>query len=387
MAITIKSFSKFSLKAMSLFLLLFIFAVTIFYINTTIYNFPEEKPFSGTFIHNPYEHLPDSSYRANFHAHSEAWEKITNGHNSEEDIYREYSKRGYDIVGISNYHKISNYAKEFTDLYIPEYEHGYNVLKSHYLSINPDEVSYFDYPLFQLTSHKQKVIEKLKEKNAVVAMAHPKFGGGRTFGDMRNLVHYDFTEVLNHYRISDEYWDQALSAGRLTYVMGNDDTHDIRNEPTFRIWNIIYSNVRNSDSILNHMKAGQNYGINSRNEICDNKLVSCLMTGDETFEVKFAEIANKLEFVGQNGEIKQVVDNVNKASYKFDEDDTYIRVVARNTNSDLYMNPLVRFDGKTVPLNSMFKPEANFILTWLFRLIIIGFMIFLLILMRKIIKR
>lgn len=387
MAVSFKSFGKFSLKAMGLFLLLLIFAISVFYVNTTIYNFPEEEKFNGKFIHNPYENLPDSSYRANFHAHTVAWEKITNGHNSEEDLYNEYTKRGYDIVGISNYHKISNYAEDFTDLYIPEYEHGYNVLKSHYLSINPDGVSFFDYPLFQLTSHKQKVIEKLKEKNAIVSMAHPKFGGGRTFADMRSLVHYDFTEVLNHYRVSDEYWDQALSAGRLTYVMGNDDTHDIRKEPTFRIWNIIYSNVRNTDSILNHMKAGQNYGVNSRNEICDNKLVSCLMKDDKTFEVKFSDTVNKIEFVGQDGIIKHVIDNVTGGSYSFKDDDTYIRVVARNTNSDLYMNPLMRFDGKTVPLNSTFLPEPTFLLTWLFRLVLLSFMLFLLILMRKLIKR
>jgi len=387
MPVSIKSITKLSIKSIGLFILVFIFALSAFYINTTIYNFPKEEPFKGGFIHNPYENLPDSSYRANFHAHTVAWKKITNGHNSEEDLYNEYTKRGYDIVGISNYHKISDYVKDFSDLYIPEYEHGYNVLKSHYLSINPDGVSYFDYPLFQLSSHKQKVIEKLKEKNAIVAMAHPKFGGGRTFSDMKKLVHYDFTEVLNHYRISDEYWDQALSAGRLTYVMGNDDTHDIRKEATFRIWNIIHSNTRNTDSILNHMKAGQNYAVSSQNEICDNTLASCLLNNTNTFEVTLTESADKIEFIGQNGVVKKVLENTSKGSYTFTKDDTYIRVVARNVNSDLYMNPLLKFDGKTVPLNAMFLPEPTFFLTWLFRLVVIGFMLFLLFLIRKIIKR
>ncbi|MBL4861695.1 MAG: hypothetical protein JKY09_01590, partial [Crocinitomicaceae bacterium] len=205
---------KVIVKGILSLLVLFVFGLSLFYINTTIYNFPDPTPFSGESIFNPYENLPDSSYRANFHAHSVAWNSVTNGQNSEKDVFEAYTKRGYAIAGISNYHKISVYGKSLTDLYVPVYEHGYNVLKSHCLSINGDKVSYFDYPLFQLTSHKQKVIHNIKANGAMVAMAHPKFGGGRTFSDMRYLTGYAFTEVLNHYRVSDEYWDEALSAGR-----------------------------------------------------------------------------------------------------------------------------------------------------------------------------
>ena len=91
------------------------------------------------------------------------------------------------------------------DIYIPCYEHGYNILKSHCLGIGVDEVSKFDYPLLQASSHQQQVINNIKSKNGFVTMAHPDFGGGRDFDNMKDLVNYEFTEVLNHYRISDEY--------------------------------------------------------------------------------------------------------------------------------------------------------------------------------------
>jgi len=119
MKITVKSLIKFTLKLIALTVLVICFVTSLFYVNTTIYNFPEPEKFSGKELYNPYEILPDSSYRANFHAHSIAWEGVTNGHNTEKDLFDGYSQKGYDIVGISNYHNISIYAKEHSDLFIP----------------------------------------------------------------------------------------------------------------------------------------------------------------------------------------------------------------------------------------------------------------------------
>ncbi len=382
----LKKIIRLLIKSFFILILLVIFFASLFYINTTIYNFPEPKAFEGDKIFNPYQNLPDSSYRANFHAHSVAWKSVTNGHNTEKDVFDGYTKRGYDIAAISNYHKVSTYAKTRTDLYVPAYEHGYNIFKSHYLSINSPKVSYFDYPLYQLTSHKQKIIENIKANGAMVSMAHPKFGGGRSFEDMRHLVGYEFTEVLNHYRISDEYWDQALSAGRLTWIMGDDDTHDIVKEPTFRIWNIIYSNYRQPDSIMNAMKMGMNYGIASLNEICDNDLVSCQLDKQNNIHIKFTNIADSILITGQNGKILKVTHNSDSIIYPFQESDTYVRTVAYNANSNLYMNPILRYDGKKVPLNVNVKAEPSFFKTWVFRIFAVLVSLSLLLLIRKIIR-
>ncbi len=382
----LKKIIRFLLKVILVLIVFVVFIASIFYINTTIYIFPEPRAFSGDEIFNPYQNLPDSSYRANFHAHSVAWKSVTNGHNTEKDVFDGYTERGYDIAAISNYHKVSTYAKERTDLYVPAYEHGYNIFKSHYLSINSPEVSYFDYPLYQLTSHKQKIIENIKANGAMISMAHPKFAGGRSCEDMRHLVGYEFTEVLNHYRISDEYWDQALSAGRLTWIMGDDDTHDIVKEPTFRIWNIIYSNYRQPDSIMNAMKMGLNYGIASLNQECDNDLVSCQLDDANMISIQFSNVADSILVTGQNGKVLKTIYNSDSINYSFKENDTYVRTVAYNANSNLYMNPILRYDGKTVPLNVNVKAESSFFKTWVFRIIAVLFSLLLLLLIRKIIR-
>ena len=379
----IKRIVKLFIKGILSLIVLVLFLVSIIYINTTIYNFPEPKPFSGDVLFNPYQNLPDSSYRANFHAHSVAWKSVTNGHNTEKDLFDGYTERGYDIAGISNYHKISTYGKPLTDLYVPVYEHGYNMFKSHYLAINSPDVSYFDYPLYQLTSHKQKIIENIKANNALVAMAHPKFAGGRSFSDMQHLVGYHFTEVLNHYRISDKYWDEALSAGRLTWVMGNDDTHDIVNEATFRIWNIIHSEERHPDSIMQSMTRGLNYGISSENELCDNLLESCQLT-ESTIDICFTTKADSILMFGQNGKIVNRVFNTDEISYDFKSSDSYVRTVAYNRNSHLYMNPVIRMEGSIVPLNANIEAEENLIKTWLFRIAAVLFSLTLLFLLKRI---
>ncbi|MFN4123501.1 MAG: hypothetical protein ACK4GL_09395, partial [Flavobacteriales bacterium] len=76
--------------------------ISLFYFATTIYHFPEAKQFSGNFIYNPYENLPEHSFRAHFHAHSVEWKGLTDGHNDEKDVFDAYTNRGYDIAGISN---------------------------------------------------------------------------------------------------------------------------------------------------------------------------------------------------------------------------------------------------------------------------------------------
>ncbi len=376
---------KIVFKIFGVIILFVLFVASLFYINTTIYNFPTPEPFSGKTIFNPYQNLPQKVYRANFHAHSVAWEGVTNGHNTEKDLFDAYTKRGYDIAGISNYHKISSYAKPYTDLYVPVYEHGYNIFKSHCLAINSEKVSYFDYPLFQLKSHKQQIINNIKDNGAYVSMAHPKFAGGRTFEDMRYLVGYDFTEVLNHYRKSEEYWDEALSAGRLTWIMGNDDTHDIIKEATFRIWNMIYSSVRHPDSIMKSMQIGKNYAISTNEtQICDNYLKSCNLDGSNIC-LELTNPADSILFIGQKGIVKHRAFNTHLAEYKFQPEDTYIRIVAYNKNSQLYLNPILRIK-ENVPLNTLVKAHKNSFLTWFFRFGIIILSISLLFLLVKIIR-
>ena len=193
--------------------------------------------------------------------------------------------------------------------------------------------------------------------------------------------------MLNHYRSSDEYWDKALTAGKLTWIMGNDDTHDVVNEPTFLIWNVIHSADRNSDSIIKSMVAGKNYAVKSNDGKCDNSLIYCMIQANDSFTVQFENPVGTIEFIGDGGAIKKIDSNVKESSYTFKPQDTYIRVVAKDEDSWIYLNPIVRYDGKNIPLNTNLKVASNLFKTWLFRIALILISFGLLILIRKTILR
>jgi len=358
---------KYTLKVVLSVVPIVLILMGLIYLFTTIYIFPPSLPFSGNHIYNPYQELPDSSFKANFHAHSKAWKGITHGGNTEKEIFDAYIERGYDVATISNYHNISTYAKDKTDLYFPGYEHGYNILKSHYLVINAENVSFFDFPMWQSSSHQQYVLNKIKEKNKFVAIAHPKFGGGRSLEDMQKLVNYDFTEVLNHYRVSDEYWDHGLSAGRLSWIIGNDDIHATSDDPIFRIWNIIHANERNQDIIMSSLKAGKNYAIESYNTQTENLLLSCQMKDSVTFAIRLRNIADSIQIIGQGGNLKKSVIQSDTIQYSFQHDDSYLRVVVHNSQSRLYLNPLVRYDGFALPYDVAKELKVDQVATWSIR--------------------
>ncbi|NLA16008.1 MAG: hypothetical protein GX877_05680, partial [Bacteroidales bacterium] len=194
-------------------------------------------PFEGPYWYNPYQEVhPGGQWlRANFHAHSNAWGFVTSGRkNTVEDIVCKYDSLGYDIIGISDYHRITNpfaagdaAGTPRGRLFVPVYEHGYNVMKTHQGAIGARKVYWNDYILPQTWSQKQHIIRKLKEKSRLVVLHHPAWMGGYSKKDMRSLTGYDLFEVLNDFWISEELWDVALSAGRPALLIAGDDAHNV----------------------------------------------------------------------------------------------------------------------------------------------------------------
>jgi hypothetical protein len=342
----------------------------LIYSFTTIYSFPKAEKFSGNYFYNPYENWGESTFKANFHAHAVAWGKVTYGHNSDQQVFEEYTKRGYDIAAVSNYHSISEYGKNKASIFIPVYEHGYNILKSHVLSINPSKVSYLDFPIIQNTSHQQQIIENLKSNGDLTALAHPNFGGGRKLRDLEKLCHYDFLEVLNHYRISDKEWDRALSSGRLSWLLANDDTHDVRDETAFKIWNIIYSEKADANSILDNMQKGMHYGVKTMEGVCTNYLESCKVIGDSIF-VSFTDTVEHFDVHGGADTLEYYGHMQKDFAFKIQAKDDYIRIVAKNPKSWIFLNPIVRYDGKIIPTTYKQLPTVNYGKTLIVRFVLI----------------
>lgn len=359
---------KILIKLFALAILLILVAITIQYSRTKFYNFPKSQAFHGDEFYNPYQTIEkeSQSFKANFHAHGKSWNSFTAGSDSDEEIYKAYIEKGYDIAGISNYHSLSQFAKDTAELFIPVYEHGFNILKSHNLVLNPKAVSFFDFPLLQTTSMQQDVIEEIKKNEGLVAIAHPTLSG-RSAEDMRNLVHYDFTEVLNHFRVSDNLWDTTLSNGRLSWVLGNDDLHDLKEKFAFKIWNVIYSDDKTKDAVLANMKKGKHYSVKSLHGKCDKKLNFYKIEGNQ-LHIQFSDTINAIEIIGQNGKIIYTHYQISEFYYDLSPSDTYIRIEAHDNDFSFYLNPIVRFDGKNIPYNTNLKLSVNPLKTWAFRI-------------------
>jgi len=336
------------------------------YLRTEIFYKDSNNKFEGDSFYNPYKNFTKNTYRANFHAHSIAWKKVTNGHQTSTEVYNNYKSNGYDVASLSNYHHISIDSTESE--YIPAYEHGYNIKKCHYLIIGADKVSYFDFSLFQSFHHKQQVIKKLSERDGLITVAHPKFNNAFSKEDMKFLKGYDFIEVFTLYRSSPEIWDAALSNGYPAWLMANDDYHDINKPGQFMVsWTRISSKEKNKEQLLEALKSGCFYGVRNEQHAEINELDSCIVNGNK-ISISFKLKADSIKFIGDNGIVRKAYSNQDTASYNILRDDSYIRVEAKTGEEIINLNPVIRYDGISLPdKNSL--PEVNHLLTFLTRIL------------------
>lgn len=343
----------------------FLVAMNIF---VPVYIFDEPVPFHGDYLLNPYQDIDSSYWKCcNFHGHTRQYGGVTNGRNNGNAVYDSmYRLFGYDHVGISDYNKVNGYENGRDPSFIPGYEHGYNVWKTHQVCLGTKKVRRIDYFFYQTLSHKQHMLNRLGEQNRVVAVAHPSFvDGSYNVSDMKYLSNYKVLEVLNGFVNSPEHWDMALSNGHLVYLIADDDTHDVLkvNDIALRI---TYLNAKDNDAsqLYDALLSGKAVGIDfdlDREEQMDYKvkrfkrdipyLNSAKLNGDN-FMVSVTKPINKAEFIGQGGTVLKSewhddADSVFRASYKILPTDQYVRTV------------LTFFDGTTMWLNPITRHESS----------------------------
>lgn len=321
-------------------------------------------PFSGPTWANPYGtvHEDGQWLRANFHAHSNKWGAYTFAKkNTSQELVDVYERLGYDVIGISDYQAITPTS---LPLYVPCYEHGVNVKKTHYLSIGATKV-YWYLMGFPLTfSQKQHVINHLKENASLVALAHPGWNNGHSPKHVRQLQHYDLFEVLNDFWRSEALWDVSLSSGHHAMLLASDDAHNVF-KPTdiARCVTMIYAPASTPDTqpeaLYEALRAGRTYGIDvdrrirfgsiaQKRERLDSlaRLQSCAVVGD-TLTVCLSKDALEYRFIGQDGRLLKTwdcaEDGMRRAWYRLDARDTYVRVkITLPDSSYLYLNPVYR---------------------------------------------
>lgn len=345
-------------------LLLAVLCVALPYAWGPVYIFPDPHPFAGSALYNPYATQTTRWQRANFHAHGRAWSGLTNGQQSDAEVAQRYRELGYDVPGVSDYQRIA--ARHGTPT-IPVYEHGYNVIKQHQLAIGAHDVEWFDFVLWQSLNHQQYVIDRVKRKSELVALAHPSTRDAYTADDMQSLTGYDLIEVVNGPFSVTDVWDAALSAGRPVWAVADDDTHDLTDERrTAAGWNMVGAATAETADIVDALRVGRTYAV-LRTGALESAHVSVLDTMDidgQTMRISLRGAPATFTFVGQNGAIRKTVKNAQSADYTWSDADTYIRTVVETPQTVLFVNPVVRFNGVSLPAPSAHVDAAA---TWIFR--------------------
>ena len=358
-----KKFFKYLLY-LALAFIAFLIAMNIF---VPVYVFDEPVSFHGDYLLNPYQDIDSTYWKCcNFHGHTRQYGGVTNGRNNGNAVYDSmYRLFGYDHVGISDYNKVNCYENGKDPGFIPGYEHGYNVWKTHQVCLGTKKVRRIDYFFYQTLSHKQHMLNKLAKQNRVVAVAHPSFvDGSYNVRDMKYLSNYKILEVLNGFVNSPEHWDMALSNGHLVYLIADDDTHDVLkvNDIALRI---TYLNAKDNDAnqLYDALLSGKAVGVDfdlDRQEKMDHKVerfkrdipyLNSAKLNVNDFVVSVTKPIRKAEFIGQTGivlkeENHAKEDTVFNVSYQIQPSDQYVRTV------------LTFFDGTTMWLNPITRHES-----------------------------
>lgn len=341
--------------------LLFCFVV---WATVPVYEFPEPGKFKGSEWYNPYEGLDSLNwYKANFHAHCKKWGGITNGKdNTSTDVFEAYRELGYEFATLSNYQSITEKA-ECGFPYVPAQEYGINLLKTHLLLIGSRAPVYIDQPFIQGVNTKQHRINKNREDNEVIVLAHPSWGNGFTKRDMKRLGGYDLIEVLNHFKNSIEYWDIALSTGHPAFLLASDDTHNVfKNSDLSRKITMVPHSAEYADFIYSTLRNGATYGINATAESIHEpreakvkridsypKPISISESGD-TVRIALSSKVAEIRFIGDGGEILKKENGTSSSFFAATENQSYIRIEADTEDGSLLLfNPLLRSEDGSKP--------------------------------------
>lgn len=326
-----------------------------FYATAPIYRFASPRPFAGDSTYNPYRNLVETRWLAgNFQVQTRVWLGLTNGRkNTSEAVWNAYRRLGYDIITISDYQSINRVFKDSSG-YIPVYEHGYGIFKTHQVCLGSRRVLWRDYPLGASLSQKQHIIDLLLNDNELVALAHPDLRDGYLPEELKYLSGYQLMEVLNGARVSLAHWDTALSAGYPAFIVANDDAHDIYKPGEIgKYVTMIAASGPESAEIIRRLRLGSAYGVRVLTDLRGEdfieqlpRLISCEINKRDTLKVAFSDTADEIRFIGQGGKIQSIIRRATSANLPFGPQDTYIRVEAEFAGQAiLYLNPVFRYCG------------------------------------------
>lgn len=301
-----------------------LFFVTL-YVFAPTYRFDDPKPFSGDFINNPYQNLTNANW---------------------------------DYIDLRN------------DDIMPTYEYGRGLFPTRYLCVNYESERKIDYPFFQNIHLKQYNINCLNKTSSLVIPT--RLAKGFKLREMKHLDNYRLMEVVSPYGSYFDYWDLALSSGRRVNIVATDSESG---DSEFVNKTVVNADLEDDEQIVNSLKNGDSYAISYLNGNLDLPELKSLQLTNDTIFVEANKLIKTLLFIGQNGVVKDSLNDVNQGVYAFKDDDSYIRVeMLFDDETVIYLNPIVRHQ-----FQYFFDPSLSVMMkerTWLMRIIYVFVIIF-----------
>ncbi len=308
-----------------------------------VYAFHAPAPFAGATLVNPYADAGPEWKRANFHAHSQAWGGLTAGHGTVDEVRDVYLRAGYDIAAISNYHSIDRAANDTA--FVPVYEHGISIRKTHQLMIGAQAVTAIDFPIWQTTDAKQYLLSQLRDSAVLTVIAHPYLRNGYGQAQLAQLSGYDLLEIQSHWNEATAWWDSVLTAGNPIYGIGNDDSHDVtRPREVGVVWTMVNTTDVHAPAVIAALRRGAMYVVAGVRDSTPAALHSVIVHGD-TITATFDRAMDDIRVIADAGATRDSVTHTASISYVMTDADHYARIVARGSGGVLYLNPVIRADG------------------------------------------
>ena len=297
---------------------------------------------------NPYDGIAGESgrLRANFHLHAG---DAGYGIDVLEAVLK-YKEAGYDVWGISNHNgaeielldpaDLERYQEESGVTILSGYEYGWQ--GKHIVCMNVTSV-------FEDLSDYQGGIDCCNSEGGFAIIAHPNLGAQEwrrfTLEEVLKLTGYLGIEILNSGKLLEpgspgalatNTWDYVLSNGRLAWGFGGDDFH--RWYHIAKVWNTLYSDGADRESVLGAVRSGRFY--------CSNGLELERLDFDGSTITVEAESKdwqgspNRYVFSGMGGETLSVVE-AKSAQYTLRGDEQYVRVRAHSeAGASLWTQPV-----------------------------------------------
>lgn len=370
-----------------------VFFIALFAIVATsvspVYNFSEARPFSGPDIFNPYASLEGVDSipwkRANFHTHTRVKGIFNECEYWPDQTDSAYRKFGYDIVTFSNHNELTVHPYD-TALQVNVYEHGINIFKYHKLVFGCESVNRFDNLLPLFVFQKQFQLDLLAKESDFIQMNHPLRTGGTSEYQMRRLEGYRLMELDSGKSKENEYWDWALSAGRYSFGLANDDLHypDRSGKMAVRC-NFLYCPSARYEDIKKTLLTGGYYAMRvpdyghgdwevkyakNRNLPSVNKIG----LDSTTVFISLSQKADSIKFIGQNHTTLALAKDAYEAEYDMKQEDSYVRITAYFPEGEvIYSNPFARYDASVS--DSPYREPMNTVnipLTVLFNLAVLA---------------